>query len=246
MKKYLLNFCGVLMRKQIKPTISLIIFLLSLSEGFSGILEELDNKKNISRLEYSLDKLMPILTKVVREQNKFLRNKVHPRSLEETCSYAAIPAENRLVISCSVQTLENSTKVFPSIKTQAELETRIGLTADLIAEKILHEFGNMGDPSRENIYKNNILHLETGRMFVKQLYFYDEERLEEKIRVGKKLVELIEIFVGIDLGELEYRYRYLLKDGFNRKAEDNKWFPNKKLWYKQIDGKLIIWQGEQE
>ena len=67
-------------------------------------------------------------------------------------------------------------------------------------------------------------------MFVKQLYFYDEEQLEEKIRVGKELVNLIEIFVGIDLSGLQYRYKYLLKDGFNRKAEDNKWFPNKKLW----------------
>ena len=52
------------MRKQIKPTISLIIFLLSLSEGFSGILEELDNK---SLLEFII------------KQSQHTNKKIDPR-----------------------------------------------------------------------------------------------------------------------------------------------------------------------
>ena len=88
------------------------------------------------------------------------------------------------------------------------------------------------------------MHLKTGRHFTKELNWWDESLDNERLRIGKALSEIIDLFVRIDLGLFQQTYLYKINLPYERMENGALKFPSRKLWGKVVDGELIISFGE--
>ena len=150
-----------------RKLIPLVLILINLfaKVAISEIVRELDQKTDVSRLEYSLDKLMPKLVSAMQDRTGSLERNSQNK-IDEVCTYAALPEEEILDIQCNLTS--HIGKFYFSEYPDKEFEQEISQLADATAEYLLRVFGNFGDPLRLNIFeKQNILHLATGRLFKK-------------------------------------------------------------------------------
>lgn len=216
----------------------LSIFHIPSTHAQSAIIEELDKKMDVSRLEYSLDKLMYRLVTVLESETRLYEDRGMVR-IEESCSYQIFESKNAIKIYCSMYWDKNFFGTH--VDTNLKIEKYVSKTSNRAASGIMQIFGNFGDPLQEFPKRGNLMHEQLGKVFSKTCC--ENSSAKEILEVGKKLSEVIEIFVNVGWVPYQnYTYKYLVKDPFGW-SNNTLIFPKRITWEKLVDGKLMIFNG---
>ena len=167
----------------------------------SSVLHDLNEKSNVSRIEFSLLKIQFELQKAFDEDHQ---------TLEMTPKVEVKPAYN---------IDQNLIGLLVSAGCNRERDVLLAHSemADILARETLLFFSNFGNPQRKNIEGNNILNLNLGKKFSKYAFWAGAEKVdfEKMTALGQQLAEIFIVQVDINCKGKGSSFSYNLNSNYS-------------------------------